>query len=42
MLLAQHVAHTTAVRFLTSNLYSDLLKQLGVEIDAELLQVLDV
>jgi ribonuclease-3 len=33
------VAHTTAVRFLTSNLYSDLLKQLGVEIDAELLEL---
>jgi len=33
------VAHTTAVRFLTSNLYSDLLEILGVEIDAELLEL---
>ena len=39
MLLAQHVAHTTAVRFLTSNLYSELLTQLGVDIDAELLEL---
>ena len=31
--------HTTAVRFLTSNLYSDLLEILGVEIDAELLEL---
>ena len=33
------MAHTTAVRFLTSNLYSDLLEQLGVDIDAELLEL---
>ncbi len=33
------MAHTTAVRFLTSNLYSELLEQLGVEIDAELLEL---
>jgi len=33
------VEHTTAVRFLTSNLYSDLLEILGVEIDAELLEL---
>ena len=38
-LLAQPVAHTTAVRFLTSNLYSDLLKQIDVEIDVELLEL---
>ncbi len=31
--------HTTAVRFLTSNLYSDLLEILGVDIDAELLEL---
>ncbi len=31
--------HTTAVRFLTSNLYSDLLETLGVDIDAELLEL---
>ena len=31
--------HTTAVRFLTSNLYSDLLEILGVEIDVELLEL---
>ena len=31
--------HTTAVRFLTSNLYSDLLEILGVKIDAELLEL---
>lgn len=31
--------HTTAVRFLTSNLYSDLLKQIDVEIDVELLEL---
>jgi ribonuclease-3 len=33
------VAHTTAVRFLTSNLYSELLEQLGATIDAELLEL---
>jgi len=33
------VAHTTAVRFLTSNLYSELLSQLGTEVDAELLEL---
>jgi ribonuclease-3 len=33
------VAHTTAVRFLTSNLYSELLEQLGASIDAELLEL---
>jgi len=33
------VAHTTAVRFLTSNLYSELLEQLGVSIEAELLEL---
>jgi ribonuclease-3 len=33
------VEHTTAVRFLTSNLYSDLLEILGVDIDAELLEL---
>jgi ribonuclease-3 len=33
------VEHTTAVRFLTPNLYSDLLEILGVEIDAELLEL---
>ena len=33
------MAHTTAVRFLTSNLYSELLEQLGIEIDAELLEL---
>ena len=33
------MALTTAVRFLTSNLYSELLEQLGVEIDAELLEL---
>ena len=38
-LLALHVEHTTAVRFLTSNLYSDLLKQIDVEIDVELLEL---
>ncbi len=31
--------HTTAVRFLTSNLYSELLEILGVDIDAELLEL---
>ena len=31
--------HITAVRFLTSNLYSDLLEILGVDIDAELLEL---
>ncbi len=31
--------HTTAVRFLTSNLYSDLLEILGVDIDSELLEL---
>ena len=39
MLLAQHVAHTTAVRFLTSNLYSELLTQLGVDLDASLVEL---
>lgn len=38
-LLAQHAAHTTAVRFLTSNLYSELLAKLAVEIDSELLEL---
>ena len=33
------MAHTTAVRFLTSNLYSELLEQLGVSIEAELLEL---
>lgn len=33
------MAHTTAVRFLTSNLYSELLEQLGASIDAELLEL---
>ena len=33
------MAHTTAVRFLTSNLYSDLLKQLALDIDSELLEL---
>ena len=33
------MAHITAVRFLTSNLYADLLEQLGVEIDANLLEL---
>ncbi|MEY4497475.1 MAG: hypothetical protein RLZZ364_780 [Actinomycetota bacterium] len=33
------MAHITAVRFLTSNLYADLLEQLGVEIDAKLLEL---
>ncbi len=33
------MAHTTAVRFLTSNLYSELLSQLGTEVDAELLEL---
>ncbi|CAB4884448.1 unannotated protein [freshwater metagenome] len=33
------MAHTTAVRFLTSNSYSELLEQLGVEIDSELLEL---
>lgn len=33
------MARTTAVRFLTSNLYSDLLEILGVDIDAELLEL---
>jgi ribonuclease-3 len=33
------VEHTTAVRFLTSNLYSDLLEQLGVDLDASLLEL---
>jgi ribonuclease-3 len=30
---------TTAVRFLTSNLYSELLQQIGADIDAELLEL---
>lgn len=33
------MAHTTAVRFLTSNLYSELLERLGASIDAELLEL---
>ena len=33
------MAHTTAVRFLTSNLYSDLLKQLALDIDSQLLEL---
>jgi len=39
MLPALHVEHITAVRFLTSNLYSDLLEQLGVEVDAVILEL---
>jgi ribonuclease-3 len=38
-LLAQHAAHTTAVRFLTSKSYSELLTVLGVDIDAQLLEL---
>ena len=33
------MAHTTAVRFLTSNLYSELLQQIGADIDADLLEL---
>ena len=38
-MLAQHAVHTTADRFLTSKSYSELLAVLGVDIDAELLEL---
>ena len=38
-MLAQHAAHTTAVRFLTSNSYTELLAQLGTSVEPELLEL---